>query len=41
VLGHDDVLGHDRPYPVDEYVEHVRAARRLIYQFDVQRAYGN
>jgi hypothetical protein len=41
VLGHDDELGHDRPYPEDEYVAHVRAQGRLIYQFAVHRAYGN
>jgi hypothetical protein len=40
VLGHDDELGYDRPYPVDEYAEHVRAENRLIYQFEIRRMYG-
>jgi len=38
--GTTTLLGHDRPYPVDEYVEHVRAARGSS-TVDVQRAYGN
>lgn len=41
VMGHDDALGHDRPYPLDEYLDHVRAEQRLIYEFAVRRAYGN
>jgi Pyridoxamine 5'-phosphate oxidase len=41
VMGHDDVLGHDRAWPVDEYLEHVRSEGRLIYEFDIDRSYGN
>jgi hypothetical protein len=41
VLGHDDALGRDRPYPLDEYIEQIRAEQRLIYEFSVRRAYGN
>lgn len=41
VLGHDDALGRDRPYPLDEYIEDIRAKQRLIYEFSVRRAYGN
>lgn len=41
ILGHDDKLGHDREYSEDEYVEHIRAEQRLIYDFDIRRAYGN
>jgi hypothetical protein len=41
VMGHDDELGHDRAWPVDEYLEHVRSERRLIYEFSIERIYGN
>ena len=41
VLGHDDALGHDRLYREDEYVEHARAQRLLVFEFGVRRAYGN
>jgi hypothetical protein len=41
ILGHDDALGQDRAYSEDEYLEHVRAEQRLIYEFKVLRAYGN
>jgi hypothetical protein len=41
ILGHDDALGHDRPYAEDEYLEHVRAEQRLIFQFNIRRVYGN
>src|SRR3954452_4362687 len=41
VLGHDPELGRDRPYPEAEYVEHIRAEQRLIYEFAVKRTYGN
>jgi hypothetical protein len=41
ILGHDDQLGCDRPYSKDEYLEHIRAEQRLIYEFDIQRMYGN
>lgn len=39
--GHlDDAIGHDRPYPIDEYLVHVREEQRLVYQFEVARSYG-
>jgi hypothetical protein len=41
IIGHDDALGHDRAYPEDEYLDHIRAEQRLIYDFEVRRAYGN
>jgi hypothetical protein len=41
VLGHDETLGRDRLYPVDEYIRSVREEHRLIYEFEVKRAYGN
>jgi hypothetical protein len=40
VLGHDDAVGHDRPYDLVEYREHARAEGGLVYDFDVQRKYG-
>lgn len=41
VLGHDDALGHDRLYSEAEYLAHVAADPRVIFQFEVRRAYGN
>ncbi|MFI1914908.1 pyridoxamine 5'-phosphate oxidase family protein [Nocardia sp. NPDC020380] len=41
VFGHDDELGHDRPFTEAEFMDHVRAERRLIYQFEINRVYGN
>lgn len=41
VLGHDDALGQDRPYSEDEYLAHVRDEQRLVFDFEVVRAYGN
>jgi hypothetical protein len=41
VLGHDETLGRDRPYTVDEYIRSVREQHRLVYEFEVKRAYGN
>jgi hypothetical protein len=41
VLGHDDTIGGDRLFSEDEYITHVRAEERLIYQFNIRRAYGN
>ncbi len=41
VLGHDEALGHDRPYTVDEYIQSVREQHRSVYEFEVKRAYGN
>lgn len=40
IIAHDDQLGHDRAYSHDEYIERIRAEKRLIYEFDVQRVYG-
>lgn len=41
ILGHDDELGHDRPYSEDEFVEHIRATGGLLYEFAIERSYGN
>jgi hypothetical protein len=41
VWGHDDAIGGDRLYALDEYVEHIRVAERLIYEFSALRVYGN
>ncbi|HEX4357055.1 MAG TPA: pyridoxamine 5'-phosphate oxidase family protein [Pseudonocardia sp.] len=41
VLGHDEAVGHDRLFGFDEYAEYVRGQGRLLYEFDLQRAYGN
>jgi hypothetical protein len=41
VVAHDDELGHDRLYDENEYVESVRAANTLIFEFEVRRFYGN
>jgi hypothetical protein len=41
VLGHDYELGRDRLYPEGEYLDHVRADRRFVFDFEIVRAYGN
>jgi hypothetical protein len=40
ILAYDYELERDRPYTEDEYLEHVRARQRLIYEFNIHRAYG-
>jgi hypothetical protein len=41
VLAHDEAFGGDRPFTEAEYLEHVRAEQRLIYEFHITRTYGN
>ncbi|MFZ0665962.1 MAG: pyridoxamine 5'-phosphate oxidase family protein [Acidimicrobiales bacterium] len=41
VMGHDDRIGGDRLYSMDEYTRHIACEKRLIYDFEVKRAYGN
>lgn len=41
VMGHDDRIGGDRLYREDEYTEHIASEKRLIYDFEIRRAYGN
>ncbi|MDT7644537.1 MAG: hypothetical protein QOC75_1537 [Pseudonocardiales bacterium] len=41
VLGHDYELGQDRLYPEQEYLDHVRAEQRFVFDFEIIRAYGN
>ncbi|ADP82386.1 pyridoxamine 5'-phosphate oxidase family protein [Pseudofrankia inefficax] len=41
VLAHDDQLGHDRPWPEADYLEHAHAHRLLAYSFTIIRTYGN
>jgi hypothetical protein len=41
VLGHNDELGTDRLYAEQEYLDHVRADQRLVFDFEILRAYGN
>jgi hypothetical protein len=41
VLGHDDELGRDRLYSEEEYLSHIERDGRLIYEFEIERAYGN
>ena len=39
-MAHDDVVGHDRPYDLDEYARHLASQDRVIYDFEVRHAYG-
>ncbi len=41
VLAHDDQLGHDRPWPETEYLDHAREHGLLAYGFTVHKSYGN
>lgn len=41
IIAHDSALDRDRRFTEDEYVAHIRADRRLIYEFTVRRSYGN
>jgi hypothetical protein len=41
VMGHDDEIGGDRLYREDEYIDHITSENRLIYDFQIRRAYGN
>lgn len=41
VLAHDDQLGTDRRYGLDEYREHVRAHGLFVFDFEIARTYGN
>lgn len=41
VLAYDDALGHDRPWPEAEFLDHARRYGLLLYDFTVQRCYGN
>jgi Pyridoxamine 5'-phosphate oxidase len=41
VMGHDDEIAGDRLYREDEYIEHIASEKRLIYDFEIRRAYVN
>lgn len=41
VIAHDDELGHDRPYSEEEFLAHASAEHLFIYQFEINRTYGN
>jgi Pyridoxamine 5'-phosphate oxidase len=41
VMGHDDRIGGDRLYSMDEYTRHIACDKRLIYDFEIKRVYGN
>lgn len=41
VLAHDDQLGTDRHYELDEYRDHVPLTNLFVFDFDVIRTYGN
>ncbi|MDR3660465.1 MAG: pyridoxamine 5'-phosphate oxidase family protein [Mycobacterium sp.] len=41
LLAHDDELGADRHYELDEYRDHARAQNLFVFDFDVIRTYGN
>jgi hypothetical protein len=41
VLAHDESVGADRLYEIDEYRRHVRVSELFVFDFEVIRTYGN
>jgi Pyridoxamine 5'-phosphate oxidase len=41
VIAHDDQLGTDRHYELDEYREYAKTRGLFVFDFEIRRAYGN
>ena len=40
-MAHDDSIFSDRLYTEAEFLEHAREERLFVFDFTIQRAYGN